>query len=153
MIVQARLADGDNLFVPRRLFQFTQGLVGDHPGIVRVDRDCRVQILKPLGELHCLPVMLRIGSHRNPADYAGLPAASDNRISVTRQILKSQMTMCINQLRLLLLKCKIMETLQDYDEIVKRTNAGVYQSVQLLTACVQSTMMFSTFSPARTVIT
>ena len=97
MIVEAGLADGDDLFVPGEGFQLGQCVRCDGFGIVGVDSDGGVEVVEALGELDGLSIFLRVGADGYPGGDAGLAASCDDGVNVTGQIVKCQMAMCVNQ--------------------------------------------------------
>jgi len=100
MIVKAGLADGDDLWICGELFQVSDSVGGYGFRIVGMNSDGSIKIFELLSELNGFLVFIRVGSYGEPAGDTCGDASSDDRIDVTSQIIKGQMTVCVEQLHI-----------------------------------------------------
>jgi hypothetical protein len=62
-----------------------------------VDSNGCVHILESVGELYSLLVFVHVGTDGYPSGDASLTAAFNDGVYIANQVIKCQMTMCINQ--------------------------------------------------------
>jgi len=101
MKIQPCLADCDDFFASGKLFELGYRLSRDIFGIMRMNSNRGVHILESVRKLDGLSIMLRVGSDGYPPDDACGSAAVNDGIDIPGQLLKRQMTMCINQFHFL----------------------------------------------------